>query len=70
MRIGLLDFALLPQNSKRGPGRPRKCWSDTLAVDLQNTDKIWTDFAQHALDWLLRKNGVEQCVVGTRGRKD
>jgi len=34
----------------KGPGRPRKSWSDTVTQDhLQNIEMTWTDYGETAV---------------------
>jgi len=41
-------------NVKRGPGRPRKNWIDTIRQDLKSIGMTWEDAEQSAInreDW-------------------
>jgi len=47
-----------PKDGKRGPGRPRKSWSDPLTEDLQNFEVTWTDRGEIAGDQSMWKSCV------------
>jgi len=48
----------LPKDGRRGPGRPRKSWSDTVIEDLQNIEMTWTDSGETADDRALWKSCI------------
>jgi len=43
-RITRQALSWFPKDGKRGPGRPRKSWNDTVTEDLQNIQMTWTDY--------------------------
>ena len=57
-----------PKDGRRGPGRPRKSWSDTVIEDLQNIEITWTDSGETADDGALWKSCITQCVPRRRER--